>query len=212
MRWCDTFHFTKPLPPMNRRFILALCLCLVAATGAHADAWRLDLSRLISSARGQVGVTLSYDPEFRVIAYPGGDVPQETGVCTDVLIRTFRDQKIDLQKEVHEDMTAHFAVYPQQWGLHKPDTNIDHRRAPNLMTFFKRRGYQLPISQAAADYRAGDIVAWNLSGAITHIGIVSDRATSSGTPLILHNIGAGAQEEDILFKYKIIGHYRLPVP
>ena len=147
-------------------------------------------------------------PAYRVIAYPMGDVPKETGVCTDVLIRAFREQKMDLQKAVHEDMKASFDKYPKEWGLNKTDTNIDHRRVPNLMTFFKRRGCEIPISKRITDYQPGDIVAWNLGGGITHIGIASDKKTAAGTPMVIHNIGGGAQEEDILFQYTIIGHYR----
>ncbi|WP_407926695.1 DUF1287 domain-containing protein [Aquipseudomonas guryensis] len=164
--------------------------------------------QLISAARSQVGVTLSYDPVYRQLAYPGGDVPLATGVCTDVLIRALRAQGLDLQQAVHEDMRGHFAAYPQNWGLKRPDRNIDHRRVPNLMTWLRRQGLAKVISQQAADYQAGDIVTWDLGRGLTHIGIVSDRRTAQGVPLILHNIGRGTQEEDILFAFKVIGHYR----
>ena len=166
-------------------------------------------ARLIASARAQVGVTKRYDPEYHVLDYPGGDVPREIGVCTDVVIRALRDEGVDLQVLVHEDMTRNFRLYPQAWGLRKPDKNIDHRRVLNLMTYFKRRGCSVPITNDAADYQPGDIVMWNLAENLPHVGIISDRNSASGTPLVLHNIGAGAQEEDALFAYKIIGHFRL---
>ena len=158
----------------------------------------IDAQRLVEAARAQVGVTLGYDPHYRQIAYPGGDVPISTGVCTDVLIRALREQQLDLQQRVHEDMRAHFAVYPQQWGLRRPDRNIDHRRVPNLMTWFRRQGLALGVSQLPADYRAGDVVTWDLGRGLSHIGLVSDRVSAVGIPLVLHNIGAGTQEEDIL--------------
>ena len=164
---------------------------------------------LVTAARSQIGSTVSYDPTYRKLAYPNGDVSATTGVCSDVVVRALRKQNIDLQKELHEDMTAHFEDYPRKWGLKKPDANIDHRRVPNLMTWFKRKGYSTTISKNAADFAPGDIVTWDLSGGLTHIGIVSDKKAATGTPLILHNIGAGTREEDILFAYRIIGHYRL---
>lgn len=166
--------------------------------------------RLVEAARRQIGVTVGYDPEYRVLSYPGGDVPKETGVCTDVLTRALRAQGVDLQQAVHEDMQNNFARYPHPWGLKAPDANIDHRRVPNLMCFFTRRGYALPVTTDPGDYRPGDVVAWNLGGAITHIGVVSDLPAGAKRPRVIHNIGRGAQEEDILFTYRIIGHYRLP--
>ncbi len=165
------------------------------------------------AARQQVGVTVIYDGSYRVLAYPGGDVPIERGVCTDVIVRALRAARgVDLQKLVHEDMSAHFRDYPHRWGLARPDANIDHRRVPNLMTFFERAGYRRPSSGEAPDYLPGDLVAWDLGGGVLHIGIVSDRKAGSGVPLVIHNIGAGAREEDMLFRYTIIGHYRLPTP
>ena len=153
--------------------------------------------------------SVRYDPSYFPIPYPGGDVPSDRGVCTDVVIRAYRGMGIDLQVDVHEDMRRHFAVYPQLWGLSRPDPNIDHRRVPNLMTFFHRHEAELPISELAADYWPGDVVSWSLGGAITHIGIVVDRWSEDGErPLIVHNIGAGQVLEDCLFRYKIIGHYR----
>jgi uncharacterized protein YijF (DUF1287 family) len=175
-------------------------LLLLAANG--------DAHPLVDLARTQIGVTTSYDPGYRKLTYPGGDVPLETGVCSDVLVRAFRGLKLDLQKAVHEDMTRAFGAYPQKWGRHCPDPNIDHRRVLNLMTYFKRRGWSIPIGKTASDFWPGDIVAWNLGGGLTHIGIISDQRSPSGTPLAIHNIGRGAREEDILFQYQIIGHYR----
>ncbi|MET1076457.1 MAG: DUF1287 domain-containing protein [Pseudomonas sp.] len=172
----------------------------------------LEPQALPAAARQQVGVTLFYDPSYRRLAYPGGDVPKLFGVCTDVVIRALRLQGLDLQQAVHLDMREHFAAYPKQWGLRKPDANIDHRRVPNLMTYFSRRGWALQPSQSPEAYRAGDIVTWDLGRGVTHIGILSDRQTVVGVPLVLHNIGFGARENDILFNYPILGHYRLPSP
>lgn len=181
--------------------VLLLWLLACAAQAIEAD-------RLVLAAREQVGVTLGYDPAYRRLSYPGGDVPLATGVCTDVVIRALRQQGLDLQEAVHRDMRANFALYPKHWGLSRPDANIDHRRVPNLMTWFQRQGWSLPIDQDATAYRAGDIVAWDLGGGLTHIGILSDRQGPDGAPLVLHNIGRGAQEEDILVAYRVIGHYR----
>lgn len=163
---------------------------------------------LVNAARKQIGVTLTYDPAYVRLPYPGGDVPESRGVCTDVVIRAFRAQRIDLQQRVHEDMRAHFAKYPQKWGLRRPDSNIDHRRVPNLQTWFARQGWSLPVTSRAVDYRVGDLVTWMLPGNLPHIGIVSDRKSPIGTPLIIHNIGRGTREEDILFGHRITGHYR----
>ena len=188
----------------------AFCLLLVAWLGwcTPLQAATIDSAQLVQAARSQVGVTLGYDPVYRRLDYPGGDVPLATGVCTDVLIRALRQQGLDLQKSVHEDMRAHFSAYPRNWGLQRPDSNIDHRRVPNLMTWFKRQGMALKVSDKPADYRAGDIVTWDLGRGLTHIGIVSDRTSPAGVPLVLHNIGRGTQEEDILFGFAITGHYR----
>ena len=169
----------------------------------------IDPQQLVDDARRQVGVTLGYDPVYRQLDYPGGDVPLNTGVCTDVVIRALRAQGLDLQKRVHEDMRGHFAAYPRNWGLTRADRNIDHRRVPNLMTWFQRQGMALKVSDKLVDYRPGDIVTWDLGRGLTHIGIVSDRQGTGGVPLILHNIGRGTQEEDILFGFRITGHYRL---
>ncbi len=166
---------------------------------------------VVAAARRQIGVTVGYDPAYRKIGYPGGDVPMESGVCTDVIIRALRDaRKIDLQKLVHEDMKSNFSSYPQMWGLRAPDPNIDHRRVPNLQCYFKRKGYALPVSKNAADYKPGDIVTVMVGGKLPHIMIVSDRKSAAGVPLAIHNIGSGTQEEDVLFAYPLTGHYRLP--
>jgi uncharacterized protein YijF (DUF1287 family) len=179
---------------------------------AHSSAANLDL---VTAARAQIGITIHYDPAYRNLRFPGGDVPADRGVCTDVIVRALRAARgIDLQKQVYEDLRAHFGSYTHQrrWGLSKPDPNIDHRRVPNLMTYFTRAGYALPLTRVAGDYLPGDIVAWDLGRGILHIGIVSDGASVAGTPIVVHNIGAGAREEDILFRFAIIGHYRLPPP
>lgn len=185
------------------RMVIAL---LVWSLAFAAQA--IEADKLVLDARKQVGVTLSYDPAYRKLSYPGGDVPMATGVCTDVVIRALRQQGLDLQEVVHRDMRGNFAAYPKNWGLSRPDSNIDHRRVPNLMIWFKRQGWSLAVKQEASAYRAGDIVTWDLGRGLTHIGIVSDRQAATGTPLVLHNIGRGTQEEDILFAYRITGHYR----
>lgn len=150
-----------------------------------------------------------YDPQYFQIKYPNGDVPSGKGVCTDVVIRAYRKLGIDLQKEVHEDMKLNFSKYPKIWGLTKTDRNIDHRRVPNLMKYFERFGSVKTISKIGKDYTPGDIVCWNLGGAVTHIGIVSKLKSKDGLRyLVIHNIGAGQVLEDCLFSYKIIGHYQ----
>lgn len=171
---------------------------------------QISATQLVASARSQIGVTVGYDAAYRKLAYPGGDVPPETGVCCDVVVRALRGQGLDLQQRVHEDMGRHFSRYPANWGLKAPDANIDHRRVPNLACYFTRAGWSLPVSTNAAAYRPGDIVVWNLGKGLSHIGIVSDRRTAQGVPLILHNIGSGARETDILFRFAITGHYRPP--
>jgi uncharacterized protein YijF (DUF1287 family) len=164
---------------------------------------------LVAAARRQIGVTRLYDPAYVEMPYPGGDVPADRGVCTDVVVRALRATGIDLQQAIHEDMRVHFAEYPQMWGSSDPNRNIDHRRVPNQMRWFERLGWSHPISALPGDYAPGDIVAWKLSGSgLLHIGIVSDRKARNGTPLILHNIGRGTQEENLLFAHIIIGHYR----
>ncbi|MDP2877551.1 MAG: DUF1287 domain-containing protein [Holophaga sp.] len=163
---------------------------------------------LVEAAKQQIGVTIYYDGSYRKLAYPGGDVPLERGVCTDVLIRAYRKIGIDLQVLVHRDMVNHWSAYPNPWRTKGPDRNIDHRRVPNLARFFARYGETLPISRDAAAFRAGDIVTWMLPGGLPHIGIVSDIKGDSGAPAIVHNIGNGTRIEDHLFSYKITGHFR----
>ncbi|HSK73415.1 MAG TPA: DUF1287 domain-containing protein [Pyrinomonadaceae bacterium] len=169
-----------------------------------------EIRQVLENAAEQTNLTRTYDPSYIVIPYPNGDVPIETGVCTDVVIRAFRNAGVDLQKEVHEDMRTNFAVYPKNWGLNKPDRNIDHRRVPNLQTFFERKGKSLQVTDKAEDYQPGDVVSWDLDGkGMTHIGLVSNIWNEeSGRYLIIHNIGSGAKAEDVLFDWKITGHFR----
>ena len=152
---------------------------------------------------------VKYDPTYYSIEYPNGDVPADRGVCSDVVIRAYRNLNIDLQREVHEDIAKNFKVYPKKWGLAGPDKNIDHRRVPNLMKFFERKGTTLPITDNPSDYKAGEVVCWDLGKGITHIGIVvCKKSTDSKRNLVVHNIGAGQVLADCLFSYTIIGHYR----
>jgi len=152
---------------------------------------------------------VEYDPKYFSIKYPNGDVPKDKGVCTDVVIRAYRKLGIDLQKEVHEDMKNNFSKYPKTWGLKKPDTNIDHRRVPNLQVYFTRFGESLAVSEKASDYKTGDLVTWKINGKLPHIGIITNKKTADGKRnLIVHNVGAGQVLEDCLFKYDVTGHYR----
>jgi len=165
--------------------------------------------KLIAAAVERTCHPVRYDGAYRPVAYPGGDVPDGVGVCTDLVIRSYRALGIDLQREVHEDMAAHFAAYPQLWGLSGPDPNIDHRRVPNLRTFFRRRGAELPVTADPRDYLPGDLVTWVLPGNLTHIGIVTHlRSPDGARPLIAHNIGRGPELEDMLLRYRITGRYR----
>lgn len=165
----------------------------------------------VEAARAQIGITTSYDPAYRALDYPGGDVPQESGVCTDVVIRALRTSRgLDLQKAVHEDMRRHFASYPKIWGLSRTDRNIDHRRVPNLQTYFTRQGWKLPIPEKPEDFQPGDIVTCTVPPHLPHIMIVSDRKTAQGRPLVIHNIGSGTREEDRLADFPITGRYRMP--
>lgn len=167
--------------------------------------------RLVAAAHGRTHHSVRYDGSYRVIPYPNGDVPDNIGVCTDVVIRAYRAVGIDLQQQVHQDMQKHFKAYPSKrmWGLKRPDKNIDHRRVPNLQVFFKRFGRSLPVSHNGQDYQAGDLVTWMLPGNLPHIGIVVDKNSVDGQrPLIVHNIGAGPKMNDMLFEYPITGHYR----
>lgn len=184
---------------------MKLLLFLLLTATLHAQTGQ----KLVEAARKQVGVTVSYDPAYVSLKYPGGDVSQERGVCTDVVIRAARTGlSLDLQKLVHEDMKANFGAYPKNWGLTRPDRNIDHRRVPNLQAYFKRRGYQLPVTQDVKNYQPGDIVTCTVPPNLPHIMIVSDKTTSDGRPLAIHNIGSGAKEEDVLFTFPLTGHYR----
>ena len=189
---------------------LAALLALLATLPCAAEPPPADLyARLSAAALARVGLPVTYDGRYRRIPYPGGDVPAELGVCTDEVIRAYRTLGIDLQRDVHEDMRGHFAAYPRQWGLGRPDPNIDHRRVPNLQRLFERHGEVLPAVRDPAAYRPGDLVTWMLPGNLPHIGIVTDRRSTDGArPLIEHNIGAGPRLEDMLLAYPITGHYR----
>jgi uncharacterized protein YijF (DUF1287 family) len=168
-----------------------------------------QINELIESAIEQTKVTKGYDPAYVGIEYPNGDVPIETGVCSDVVVRAFRKVGIDLQKEVHEDMGRAWSDYPKRWGAAVRDSNIDHRRVGNLMTFFDRQGKQQPITTDRSQYLPGDIVAWDLGNKVDHIGIVVNVwSEQSQGYLIVHNIGAGARMEDVLLHWEITGHYR----
>lgn len=167
------------------------------------------IQALLKNASEQTQQTLYYDPGYAVLQYPGGDVPVERGVCSDVVIRAFRAAGVDLQVLVHRDMKKNFPAYPRRWGLSRPDANIDHRRVANLMKFFERQGKSLAVTQNSQDYRPGDVVAWRLPNGLYHIGLVSDLPSpESPRFLMIHNIGQGARAEDILFAYEILGHYR----
>ncbi|WP_210250049.1 DUF1287 domain-containing protein [Labrys sp. KNU-23] len=200
---------------VTRRGVLLSGLVVLAAGMAGAQSaeaaaagWR---ESLVDAARSQIGVTTLYDPAYRRIAYPGGDVAPERGVCTDVVVRAYRKAfALDLQRLVHEDMKAGFAAYPRNWGMRAPDPNIDHRRVPNLAAFFKRKGAALPVTADPADYLPGDLVTQTLPGNLPHILIVSSQVVAQmpGRRLAIHNIGQGAREEDTLFAFPQTGHFR----
>jgi hypothetical protein len=181
-------------------FYIAIAIVTSAATGFYDD--------LAKAAVSLTEDKVIYNGTYFSIPYPNGDIPAEYGVCTDVIIRSYRKVEIDLQKEVHEDMRANFKEYPQIWGLKRTDTNIDHRRVPNLRQFFERHDASLPISKNAADYKPGDVVSWVLDNNLTHIGIVSNVSATGNRFKMVHNIGAGQVLEDCLFTYTITGHYR----
>ena len=188
------------------------CFLLVAAVSLSVSAafGATNNLALVSAARSQIGVTVRYVPSYQKFAYPNGDVPREQGVCVDVVIRAMRDAKRgDLQQLVHEDMKAHFDAYPKNWGLKTTDRNIDHRRVPNLQCFFKRKGWALSVTKKASDYQPGDFVTCLVAGRLPHIMVVSDRKATDGTPLVIHNIGSGTQEENRLFVYPLTGHFRI---
>ncbi len=168
----------------------------------------VDGFALADAAQRQVGVTVRYDGAYRALAYPGGDVPIDRGVCTDVVVRAYRRFGIDLQVLVHEDIERNWHAYPRIWAQKRPDRNIDHRRVPNLATFFARHGEALAVSHDPAHYRPGDVVTWRLPSGVPHIGLVAASSGAGGRPLMIHNIGRGTQAEDVLFAYEITGHYR----
>lgn len=222
----------QTLPTAIRRGVgAALLVALITATttaGAE-PAVPSFAARLVAAAEARINRAVLYDPAYVRLAYPGGDVADDRGVCTDVVVRAFRALGIDLQRRVHEDMRRAFRAYPKRWGLRRPDPNIDHRRVPNLRRFFIRHGRSLPVSAQAADYRPGDLVTWDVArptldgqprlGGGTprrprfaqrpHIGIVTARRSADGArPLIVHNIGAGTRLDDILFAFEVTGHYR----
>lgn len=187
----------KPIVPPN---------AIVKALPENASP---QLKQLLDGAIAQAGVTTSYDPSYVKLDYPGGDVPASTGVCSDVVVRAFRKAGIDLQKEIHEDMKAARNDYPTKWGAIGTDPNIDHRRVLNLMAYLRRHGKSLPVSYSAEDYQPGDIVAWDLTSGMDHIGIVTNMVSGSDDHyLIVHNIGSGTRVEDVLFEWNIKGHYR----
>jgi len=180
---------------------------LIEAAQVKADATPLE--KINAGAIEQTTQTTGYDPSYVKLGYPNGDVAPSTGVCADVVVRAFRKAGIDLQKELHEDMSRNFAKYPQKWGARGPDTNIDHRRVPNLMTWFDRQGKAQPITKDAKDYLPGDVVSWQLDNGLPHIGMVSKiKVEGSDRYAMVHNIGLGARIEDVLFAWKITGHYR----
>jgi uncharacterized protein len=190
--------------------LAGLALATEAAWAQPASRWPADgVPRLIAAAVAQTERPVRYDGAYRRIAYPMGDVPADVGVCTDVIVRAYRAVGVDLQQRVHEDMRAAFAAYPKAWGLSRPDANIDHRRVPNLQTYFARRGVRRPRSTDPAGFAPGDVVTWMLPGNLPHTGLVIDRRSSDGRrPLIVHNIGRGPEIEDMLFAFPITGHYR----
>jgi len=185
------------------RFLFLLPIVLAPALGAPPVEFLL-------AARAQIGVTVLYDAAYTDLDYPGGDVSMDRGVCTDVVVRAMRKTGLDLQKAVHEDMKRSFSAYPKLWGLRAPDRNIDHRRVPNLARFLERQGKKLPVTKTSADYLPGDIVTCTVPPHLPHIMIVSDRFSEEdpARPLIIHNIGQGAREEDRLFEFELTGHYR----
>jgi uncharacterized protein YijF (DUF1287 family) len=198
-----TLRHAFNLPMRLRTLPLSLLVLVPMAHGRSNQAGR----RIVAAARRQIGVTVRYVPDYQRISYPNGDVPSEQGVCTDVVVRALRSAcGSDLQQLVHEDMKAHFAKYPTNWGRKTPDPNIDHRRVPNLRVFFKRRGWSLPPK---SPFLPGDLVTCTLPSNRDHIMIVSDRIGKSRWPLVIHNIGQGAKEEDCLGLFAITGHYRV---
>ena len=195
----------------RRDFLLSSIASGLAASAPAAATPRTASPRaaaLIAAARRQIGVTRAYDPAYSVLAFPNGDVPRARGVCTDVVIRAYRDAlSLDLQSEVHRDMARTFSAYPRRWGLRRPDRNIDHRRVPNLEVFWDRAGARLPLG----GWQPGDVFSSLVGERLPHTGIVSDRKNTTGTPLVIHNIGGGTREEDALFDHTLTGHFRWKV-
>jgi hypothetical protein len=192
-------------------YFIATTFSIAQTQPARLTARQQFLKKLVAAAEERTHHIVRYDSAYVRIAYPGGDVPENTGVCTDEVIRSYRTVGVDLQKEVHEDMERDFSAYPQQrrWLLSHTDTNIDHRRVPNLMVFFSRKGESLAVTNNPADYSPGDIVTWDLGGGVPHIGIVVDeKSAQGGRHLIVHNIGQGPKREDVLFAWRITGHFR----
>ncbi len=190
---------------MNKIILVVSCLIIAVSISYGQSDFG---NRLADSAFTLTKQKVKYDKTYFQLNYPNGDVPSDKGVCTDVVIRTYRKLGIDLQKEVHEDIKTNFDKYPHKWGLKNPDKNIDHRRVPNLMVFFAKFGKTKGLSLKPNDYVPGDIVCWNLGGGITHIGLVSKKKSQDGKRyLMIHNIGKGQVSEDCLFSYTIIGHY-----
>ena len=188
--------------------LIVTILLAAPALGQSRPLTEARAQQFVAAAVAQTQTAVIYDGSYRRIPYPGGDVPETIGVCSDVVIRAYRKLGVDLQVRVHEDMKQAFGSYPQLWGLSGPDHNIDHRRVPNLQTFLRRAGAELPVSSEAASYGTGDLVTWMLPGNLPHIGIVTDQKSARGVPLIVHNIGRGPEIEDVLFAYPITGHYR----
>jgi uncharacterized protein YijF (DUF1287 family) len=195
----------------SRRAVLGCALALgfpALALARHSPASE-RARQLVAAARAQIGVTLRYDSAYSVLSFPNGDVDRSKGVCTDVVIRAYRDALgLDLQALINADMRAHFSAYPKIWGLKRADRSIDHRRVPNLAVFWSRQGARLPVTHHDGDWRAGDIFTSLIGGRLPHTGIVSDRKTSAGQPLVIHNIGAGTREEVALFNHRLTGHFR----
>lgn len=191
------------------RFGAYFCFCTAVLFGTPCITIPAD--KFIQASLALENPSVEYDSAYRVIPYPGGDVDADKGVCADVIVRAYRAVGIDLQERVHEDMKSHFGLYPRLWGMRGPDSNIDHRRVPNLMVFFARHGKKLKVTDDPGNYKPGDIVTWNLREKVSlpHIGIVTDKRTPDGRrPLMMHNIGRGQILEDMLFRYTITGHYR----
>lgn len=209
----------REIPKSHGAWILAIVGVLVVwggqqpcvAENSKPEVPTREPVSFVDAARMQVGVVVKYDSAYRALAYPMGDVAPDVGVCTDVVIRAMRVAfKMDLQTLVHEDMKANFSQYPKLWGAKATDKNIDHRRVPNLQTFFKRRGWELKVSREMSDYLAGDVVTCTVPPNLPHIMVVSDKRNADGRPLVIHNIGRGTQEEDVLQDFKLTGHYRIP--